>query len=264
MKKQAKSLRHHLLSALTILALGASTLSLAACSSDDDDNSGNSNNASEYILGKKWAFDGNKDTKFSFYRNHLVVCDGGIKVSSGMLTPNEALFLGTWQINNNKLTTTFTSGTNTGFDWNSILYGTMNIKSVESNNSVIYFTDNDKKEHDLMYLSSYSQNNTFTDYTDDTAHDKALHGTWHMQAYVNNEPANATMIINKDGSARFLIDIIGSDIPATYTTKNGRVTFSNYIFENTSTKSFIYIREDNRILLYSEGNARLLWKWNNE
>lgn len=245
-----------LLAALAIMAMGMGT---ASCSSDNGDDE-KDRNFSQQLYGKVWTLDGKKGTTVRFFRNHLVEYNGGTSVSSGALAGGSSLFFGTWQATDSRLTTTFTSGTTGGFDWNSILYGTLTLKEVTDKDRIV-FTAPDNTEHDLMHLSTYSDSKTFTDYTDDTQHDKALHGTWHATAYIDNRAVEYTITVSKDGTARWQQPDNGIDFTSTYTTKNGHVTVDHILVPNSSAASYIYIREEKRILFYTEDYAMLQWSW---
>ena len=243
---------------ITLCIIGMGT-GLTACGGSDDGEG--EKNFTEKLYGKKWIMDGNKKTTFRFFRNHLVECNSGTATSSGALTSGDAMFFGTWTATDNSLSTSFTSGTNGGFDWNSILYGKLTVKDAKNDNDRMLFTSPDGNEHEFLYVSSYSQNNTFTDYTDETAHDKALHGTWHATAYANNQAVEYTITVNKDGTVRWQQPDNDIDFTASYSTKNGHVTVDHVLVPNSDKASYIYIREDDRILFYTEDNAILEWSW---
>ena len=244
---------------LAALCLVAAGITITSCSSDDN-NREKTQNFSHQLYGKKWVMDGNKSTSFRFFHNHLVECNGGTSTASGALTGGDALFFGTWTTTDTKLTTTFTSGTNGGFDWNNILYGTLTLKKIADNDRLLFISA-DNTKHELLHISSYTQSNTFTDYTDDTDHDKALQGTWHATAYIDNQAVEYTITVGKDGTVRWQQADHGIDFTSQYTTSNGHVMVNHFLVPNSDKASYIYIREDDRILFYTEDDAQLEWNW---
>lgn len=61
---------------------------------------------------RRWISDINEKTTYSFYRNHLVMSFTGIdKLTGGMLTYDNTIYFGTWQVQGNSLVSSFTSGT---------------------------------------------------------------------------------------------------------------------------------------------------------
>lgn len=235
------------------------SFTMVACGGDDNGGD-NTPTLDKQLDGKVWVLDGNKKTEFRFFRNHLVECDGGASTAPSALTSGDATFFGTWQ-GDNSLTTTFTSGTNGGFDWNSILYGTLYVKEIKPADSRIVFTSPDGQEHDLMHLSSYSQSKTFKDYTDTSTHDAALHGTWYATAYINNQAVEYTITVRKDGTVRWQQPDHDIDFTSSYTTRNGHVEVDHVLVPTSDKASYIYVREDSRVLFYTEDNATLEWSW---
>ena len=247
-----------LLMSAMLLAMGASVVS---CSSDDEDDGIISEQRVEkYVTGYKWYKDGNKKTEFRFYRNRLVSCMGGSgSITSGSLTYAASNYFGTWAVVDGKLVTTFTTGAYEGFDWNSILYGSLTITELRSDCKSIEATDPDGYSHDL---DSYGMSNQFVDYTDASDHDGALVGTWRTTGYASDgTAAYFTMTIEKSGKVRFTAPNINIDNTTTCKTKNGHVTFDLYLTQGTRTRSYIYIREKDEILFYSEENAQQVWTW---
>ncbi len=239
---------------------GSLCFGMAACSGNDDNDGKTS--VESYLLGKRWFKDGNKNTEYSFYRNHLVVSDGGASVTSGGLTSGDSNFFGTWQVVGDKLTTTFTSGSYSGFDWNNILYGTLTVNKLYTNTDQLDCTDTEGKSHVLEhYEQSGSSKRTFTDYTDTSIHDNALVGTWHATAYSNNQPVEYTITVNKNGTVRWQQSDNEIDFTSSFTTKNGNVDIDHILVPNSQSASFIYIREDDRVLFYDKSNAILVWRW---
>ena len=244
-----------------ILVMGASVTS---CSSDDEDDGIISEKRVErYVTGYKWYLDSNKKTEFRFYRNRLVSSMSSGKVTSGSLTYAESNFFGTWEVVDGKLVTTFTSGAYGGFDWNSILYGSLTITELRSNFKSIEATAPNGDPHELSsYMVSYGTGNDFVDYTDASDHDGALEGTWWTTGYASDgTSANFTMTIGKKGKVRFTAQNINIDNTTTCTTKNGHVTFDLYLTQATRTRSYIYVREKDRIVFYNEDNAQSAWVW---
>ena len=257
-----KKIFSFLLMSAMLLAVGASVVS---CSSDDDDGGIISEKRVErYVTGYKWYKDGNKKTEFRFYRNRLVSCMiGSGSITSGSLTWAESNFFGTWAVVDGKLITTFTSGAYEGFDWNSILYGSLTITELRSNFKSIKATAPNGDPHELSsYMVSYGTGNDFVDYTDASDHDGALEGTWWTTGYASDgTSANFTMTIGKKGKVRFTAPKIDIDNTTTCTTKNGHVTFDLYLTQATRTRSYIYVREKNKIVFYNEDNAQSAWVW---
>ena len=246
-----------LLMSVMILVMGASVTS---CSSDDeDDGIINEQRVERYITGYKWYLDGKKKTEFRFYRNRLVSSMSSGKVTSGSLTWDESNFFGTWAVVDDKLVTTFTNGAYEGFDWNSILYGSLTITELRSDCKIINATDPDGYSHDL---GSYGMSNQFVDYTDASDHDGALVGTWRTTGYAPDGTAdNFTMTIEKSGKVRFTAPKMNIDNTTTCTTKNGHVTFDLYLTQATRARSYIYVREKDRIIFYRETDAQSSWIW---
>ena len=256
-----KKIFSFLLMSAMLLALGAS---VASCSSDDeDDGIINEQRVERYITGYKWYLDNKKNTEFRFYRNRLVSCMSNGKVTSGSLTWAESNFFGTWSVLDGKLVTTFTSGAYGGFDWNNILYGSLTITALRSNFKNIEATAPNGDSHELSsYMVSYGTSNDFVDYSDASDHDGALVGTWWATGYASDgTAANFTMTIDKNGKVRFTAPSINIDNTTTCTTKNGHVNFDLYLTQATRTRSYIYVRESDRIIFYRETDAQSSWVW---
>ena len=257
-----KKIFSFLLMSAMLLAVG---VSVASCSSDDEgDGIISEKRVEKYITGYKWYKDHNKRSEYRFYRNRLVSCMGGSgSVASGQLTWAESNFFGTWAVVDGKLVTTFTSGAYGGFDWNSILYGSLTITELRSNFKSIKATAPNGDPHELSsYMVSYGTGNVFVDYTDASDHDGALEGTWWTTGYASDgTSANFTMTIGKKGKVRFTAPNINIDNTTTCTTKNGHVAFDLYLTQATRTRSYIYVREKNKIVFYNEDNAQSEWVW---
>lgn len=256
-----KKIFSFLLMSAMLIAVGASVVSC----SDDDEGDGiiSEQRVEKYVTGYKWYLDGKKKTEFRFYRNRLVSCMSSGSVTSGSLTYAESNFFGTWAVVDGKLVTTFTSGAYGGFDWNSILYGSLTIDKLRSDCKIIDATDPNGDPHELSsYMVSYGTSNDFVDYTDASDHDGALIGTWWTTAYASDgTSANFTMTIGKKGKVRFTAPKIDIDNTTTCTTKNGHVAFDLYLTQGTRTRSFIYVRESDRIIFYNVNNAQSVWTW---
>lgn len=250
---------------LLLAIMMAACVSMGSCSSDDADGTFSEQRVENYIVGYKWYLDRNNRSEFRFYRNRLVKCEGrSSSVTSGMLTYSGSCFFGKWGVVNETLVTTFTSGTYGGFDWNEILYGSLKITNLQTNFKTIEATAPNGDTHEL---SSYMvgndlARNDFTDYTDASSHDVALVGTWHLVAFYNKKPVEITMTIDKKGNVHFAAPSIDEDFTTTCTTKDGHVTFNEYITRDMGSHSFIYIREKEEIMLYNEKNAKVAWTWN--
>ena len=240
-----------------LLAVGAN---VASCSSDgDDDGTISERRVENYVAGYKWYLDNNKRSEYRFYRNRLVSCMSSGKVTSGSLTYAESNFFGTWAVVDGKLVTTFTSGAYEGFDWNSILYGSLTINKIQKDYHEIETT---APNGDTHTLSSYGMYNDFVDYTDASDHDGALVGTWWTTAYATDgTAAKFTMTVGKKGKVRFTAPKIDIDNTTTCTTKNGHVAFDIYLTQGTGSRSYIYVRKKNEIVFYNEDNAQSAWVW---
>lgn len=243
---------------MLLAMMAAACVSMGSCSSDDADGTFSEQQVEEYITGYKWYLDNNERSKFRFYRNRLVSRVSDTKITSGMLTYAESNFFGTWAVIDGKLVTTFTSGAYEGFDWNSILYGSLTINKIQKDYHEIETTAPNGDAHSL---SSYGTSNHFVDYTDDSDHDGALVGTWEALAHKDNHNVIFTIKIGKKGEITFIAKSENIDFTTTCTTKNGHVTFSHLFAPGADSCSFIYIREKNRIRFYSEENAQQVWVW---
>ena len=250
-----KSMKMLMLLAM-LLAIGAS---VASCSSDDEDDGIISEQRVEkYITGYTWYPDYKKQPEFRFYRNRLVSRMSSSKVTSGSLTWDESNFFGTWAVVDGKLVTTFTTGAYGGFDWNSILYGSLTIDELRPDYKGIDATDPDGYSH---WLSSSEKSDRFVDYTDASDHDGALEGTWEAMAHKGERNIIFTIKIGKQGKITFIAKSENIDFTTTCTTKNGHVTFTHLFEPGTNSRSFIYIREKDEIRFYSEENAQSVWTW---
>ena len=247
---------------LLLTMMTAACVSMGSCSSDDDDGTFSEKRVEEYITGYKWYLDNNKRSEFRFYRNRLVTCMSSGKITSGSLTYAESNFFGTWAVVDGKLVTTFTSGAYEGFDWNSILYGSLTINKIQKDYHEIEATAPNGDSHEL---SSYGMYNDFVDYTDASDHDGALVGTWWTTAYATDgTAAKFTMTVGKKGKVRFTAQKIDIDNTTTCTTKNGHVAFDIYLTQGTGSRSYIYVRKKNEIVFYNEDNAQSAWVWQKE
>lgn len=259
-----KKIFSFLLMSAMLLVMGAS---VASCSSgDDDDGTISERRVENYVTGYKWYLDNSERSEYRFYRNRLVSSMSSGKVTSGSLTYAESNFFGTWAVVDGKLVTTFTSGAYGGFDWNSILYGSLTITELRSNFKSIEATAPNGDPHELSsYMVSYGTRNEFVDYTDASDHDGALVGTWWTTAYATDgTAANFTMTVGKKGKVRFTAPKIDIDNTTTCTTKNGHVAFDIYLTQGTGSRSYIYVREKDRIVFYNEDNAQSAWVWQKE
>lgn len=236
----------------------AACVSMGSCSSDNADGTFSEQQVEEYITGYKWYLDNNERSKFRFYRNRLVSRVSDTKITSGMLTYAESNFFGTWAVIDGKLVTTFTSGAYEGFDWNSILFGSLTINKIQKDYHEIETTAPNGDAHSL---SSYGTSNDFVDYSDNSDHDGALIGTWEALAHDDKHNIIFTIKIGKKGKITFIAKSENIDFTTTCTTKNGHVTFSHLFEPGNNSRSFIYIREKNKIRFYSEENAQQVWMW---
>lgn len=255
-----KKIFSFLLMATMLLAVGAS---MTGCSSDDDaDGTFSERRVEKYVTGYKWYLDGKEGSEFRFYRNRLVTCmSGSGKITSGTLTWADSNYFGTWAVVDGKLVTTFTSGAYGGFDWNDILYGSLTITELRTNFKTIATTAPNGDSHQLSsYMVSYGTSNTFADYTDASDHDGALVGSWWTTAYsTSGTAAKFTMTVGKNGKVRFTAPKIGIDITTTCSTKNGHAAFDIFLTPGTGARSYIYVREKDKIVFYNESDAQSVW-----
>lgn len=243
---------------LLLAMMAAACVSMGSCSSDNADGTFSEQQVEEYITGYKWYLDNNERSKFRFYRNRLVSRVSDTKITSGMLTYAESNFFGTWAVIDGKLVTTFTSGAYEGFYWNSILFGSLTINKIQKDYHEIETTAPNGDAHSL---SSYGTSNDFVDYTDASDHDGALIGIWEALAHDDKHNIIFTIKIGKKGKITFIAKSENIDFTTTCTTKNGHVTFSHLFEPGNNSRSFIYIREKNKIRFYSEENAQQVWMW---
>ena len=252
-----KKIFSFLLMSAMLLGIGAS---VASCSNDDEDDGIISEKRVEkYITGYTWFPDYKKQPEFRFFRNRLVsrMSSGG-SITSGSLTYAASNFFGTWSVLDGKLITTFTSGAYDGFDWNSILYGSLTITELRSDCKIINATDPDGYSR---MLRSSEISDRFVDYTDASDHDGALVGTWEAMTHKGERNVIFTIKIGKQGKITFIAKSENIDFTTTCTTKNGHVTFTHLFEPGTNSRSLIYIREKNNIWFYSEENAQQVWVW---
>ena len=255
-----KKIFSFLLMAAMLVAVGASVTS---CSSNDDDADGtfSERRVEKYITGYKWYLDGNKRSEFRFYRNRLVTCMSNGKVTSGSLTWAESNFFGTWAVVDGKLVTTFTSGAYGGFDWNSILYGSLTITKLYTDMRLIHVTSETGGLHTLGSYWGNGSSNDFIDYSDASDHDGALVGTWEVIAYKGNRGVTFTIKIDKNGNVTFSAPSEDISFTTTCSTKNGHVFFEHMFTPESKSYSFIYIRGKESLALYNEANAQRAWAW---
>lgn len=265
MKMRKKS--NDLLSAIRKVAMGAmvclgmmaTTQALTACSSSDDDNK---ENIEGYLTGSEWTYGKGAGT-YSFYKNHLLMYEGTSSVVAGGASENP-IFFGTWQIVDNSLTTTITTGHPTKFDKSGLMQGTLrdlhteqsltyDIVGIGKDGSVsmkqdkpyIIGTASDGK----LYALNYHKN--MFDNSDASAHDAALHGTWYLQVTEKSTGKSymAILTFNADGTFHNVIEG-KEDYTTTYTTKNGQVTINGYLSQDNTAKLY-YINIGFCLKLYS-------------
>lgn len=251
-------MKNYIRTMLLLAMMAAACVSMGSCSSDNADGTFSEQQVEEYITGYKWYLDNNERSKFHFYRNRLVSRVSDTKITSGMLTYAESNFFGTWAVIDGKLVTTFTSGAYEGFYWNSILFGSLTINKIQKDYHEIETTAPNGDAHSL---SSYGTSNDFVDYTDASDHDGALIGIWEALAHDDKHNIIFTIKIGKKGKITFIAKSENIDFTTTCTTKNGHVTFSHLFEPGNNSRSFIYIREKNKIRFYSEENAQQVWMW---
>lgn len=251
-------MKNYIRTMMLLAMMAAACVSMGSCSSDNADGTFSEQQVEEYITGYKWYLDNNERSKFRFYRNRLVSRVSDTKITSGMLTYAESNFFGTWAVIDGKLVTTFTSGAYEGFYWNSILFGSLTINKIQKDYHEIETTAPNGDAHSL---SSYGTSNDFVDYTDASDHDGALIGIWEALAHDDKHNIIFTIKIGKKGKITFIAKSENIDFTTTCTTKNGHVTFSHLFEPGNNSRSFIYIREKNKIRFYSEENAQQVWMW---
>ena len=251
-------MKNYIRTMLLLAMMAAACVSMGSCCSDNADGTFSEQQVEEYITGYKWYLDNNERSKFRFYRNRLVSRVSDTKITSGMLTYAESNFFGTWAVIDGKLVTTFTSGAYEGFYWNSILFGSLTINKIQKDYHEIETTAPNGDAHSL---SSYGTSNDFVDYTDASDHDGALIGIWEALAHDDKHNIIFTIKIGKKGKITFIAKSENIDFTTTCTTKNGHVTFSHLFEPGNNSRSFIYIREKNKIRFYSEENAQQVWMW---
>lgn len=268
MKKSKKALRQ----IIALMAIAFTTTSLTACGgSDDDGDKDDLITASEYLPGKEWTI-GNET--YSFYKNHLLVCESSANVTTGGLTSQAYLYFGTWQLDGNRLTAAITSSTQPNFDASKFFHGTYSNVHTEKDTSggtissdkpgsititepkpYIVGTGTDGKSCYIYYHKNMTE-----DKTDETIHDRALHGTWYNKVQLTDtkngtaKTYEAKMIFNADGTVQFVIgDVI--DFTTTYETKNGTVTLGSYLLKDNPA-SFIYLQYGPVVSLYDVSQTR--------
>lgn len=251
-------------SVLSILLSLGFCLGLTSCSSDGDGTiSVNPIEIENYLYGKRWTFRedymNGSDAQYSFFRNHLVMdFRRPGKLTSGMLTYGPYYFFGTWHTAGDKLLTSFTVGTYKDFDMENLLRGTLTVTELASDGLQVTCKDSVGETYYFQHTNDFGAGKTsFTDYTDASAHDGALRGTWEMTAYKGKDstPFDLTIMVYKKGNVRFVAESEGIDFTTTYTTKNGHVTFTHFLTPNSPQYSFIYIRSDKMLEFFSETDA---------
>ena len=242
-------------------------VSLTSC--DGDENIGvNSSKIENYLYGKRWTFReaymNFSETKYSFFRNHLVMSfSSSGKLESGMLTYGPSYFFGTWHTAGDKLFTTFTSGSYWQPGMENLLGGTLAVTELASDGLTVTCTDSAGTTYYFEHVNDFGSGETsFTDYTDASAHDGALHGTWEMTGYKDGTtPVDFTLTVDKKGNIRFVAESEGIDFTTTYTTKNGHVTFTHFLTPNSPQCSLIYLRRDKVVEFLSETKAIRVTLW---
>ena len=253
-------MKNYIRTMLLLAMMAAACVSMGSCSSDDDaDGTFSEKCVEEYVTDYKWYLDNNKRSEFRLYRNRLETCMSSSGVTSGSLTYAESNFFGTWAVADGKLVTTFTAGAYKGFDWNDILYGSLTINKIQKEYHEIEATAPNGDAHSL---SSYGMYNDFVDYSDNSDHDCALVGTWWATAYATDgTAAKFTMTVGKKGKVRFTAPKIDIDINTTCSTRNGHVAFDIFLTPGTGSRSYIYVRDKEKIVFYNESNAQSVWVW---
>ena len=180
-----------------------------------------------------------------------------------MLTYGPYYFFGTWHTDGDKLFTTFTSGSYQQPDMKSFLRGTLAVTELASDGLKVTCTDSAGKTYYFEHANGIGEReNSFTDYTDASAHDGALHGTWKMTGYKGGTtPVDFTLTVDKKGNIRFVAESEGIDFTTTYTTKNGHVTFTHFLTPNSPQYSLIYLRRDKVVEFLSETEAIRVTLW---
>lgn len=254
-------------SVLTILLSLGLCVSLTSCDCDESIDV-NSSKIENYLYGERWTFREDfmkfSETKYSFFRNHLVMSfSSSGKLESGMLTHGPSYFFGTWHTAGDELLTTFTSGTYWQPGMENFLRGTLTVTELASDGLKVTCTDSAGTTYYFEHVNGIGSGETsFTDYTDASSHDGALHGTWKMTGYKGGStPVDFTLTVDKKGNIRFVAESEGIDFTTTYTTKNGHVTFTHFLSPNSPQYSLIYIRRDKVVEFFSETEAITVTKW---
>lgn len=225
---------------------------MGSCGGDDEPSVEDA--ITKHLCGVQWKeHDTNRMVRM--YRNHLVETWLNGKVVGGQLTYDDGTFYGAWSLVGDKLTTTFTAGNNTGFDQNMLMHGTMKVRLGEWN--AWYGTDAGGKEH-----SYYYDNKSFTDYSDSTDHDGALHGQWKMNTYVDGAEHVCNVTVNGNGTVRFQIKGDDVDFTSNYRTKNGCVYFDAFMVPTIVNQSFIYTRtEADKVNFHTADKGVYYFSW---
>ena len=250
------------------MTMGTITItSLSSCSSSDDDEE--KVDIKEYLAGKEWAANSTSGT-YSFYKNHLLYYEGGGGVTSGgyAIEPNVAF--GHWQMDGDKLTTTFDLSRPSRFDKSTLLNEPLSGLHLEANNEATTGKDGSINIDQRPYIvGTFANGNTcqlkyiskMEDISDETDHDIALRGTWYAQIteYSSGKNYMGSMTFNEDGTMHMVIDS-KEDFTATYTTKNGQVTINGYLSKN-NVATFFYINQEIEIKFYNSKNGYLSSIW---
>lgn len=261
--------RSHLLTIVTMMTMGIITVtSLSACSSSDGDEE-EKVDIKEYLAGKEWAANSTNGT-YSFYKNHMVYYESSGSVTSGGLASEPNIGFGYWQMDGDKLTTTFTIGRPSSFDISNLLNEPLSGLHLEANNETTTGKDGSINIDQRPYIvGTFANGNTcrlkykskMQDISDETDHDMALRGTWYAKVTENSTGKKymGSMTFNEDGTMHMVIES-KEDFTATYTTKNGQVTINGYL-SNNNVATFFYINQEIEIKFYNSKNGYLSTIW---
>lgn len=266
-------MKHSMMAICSVVAMGMMTASLTACSSSEDESEKNAAKVKEYLAGNEWTINSTSGTYF-YYKNHMVYYEdgGGLTPGGYVIEPNTAF--GYWQMDGDKLTTSFEVGTPESFNIKNLLNGTLSGVHLQESNKLTGSRVSISIDMRPLIVGTFANGNecqmrcgsSLNDISDETDHDVALRGTWYcVVTYTNAEDGKkrncmASMTFNEDGTMHMVIESV-SDHTATYTTKNGKVTINGFL-SKSDVVTFYYTNLNGiEIKLYSCENGYLSSIW---